>query len=478
MGQSVAVTLKPAQVARPLGGGRRILMVVHGYPPRQTMGAELQARRKARWWLARGHEVTVLSADPQTSAVIPFGSVEEQFDDVDGLEVCRVRFAVPDATQPLRDTYEHPLLAAVVERAIARVRPDLIYQVSGYLFGTVPLQLAARRGIPTVLFAMDYWCICQRITLLRPDGTCCPGPTGPADCAACRIADRGVARRFGTDANRVGRRALVTLGRHLRVGGVAARLGVKEFAAREAAVAAALRGVALVVVNSHFLADQLAHAGVPRDRCLVIRQGIDIDEFADDASAAAYAPTDTLRVRYLGQISHHKGTDLLVDAVAHLCAAGLPLSLALHGPVSGSPSYLADLQRRIAPQAARITLGPSLDRAALIAALRETDLLVVPSRWYENSPNVILEAFAAGVPVVAAAHGGMAEMIRDGVDGLLFRPGDVDALTAALRRVAVEPSLRSRLRAGVRRPHGIDVEMLAEEAALARTLVVGEPVTR
>jgi glycosyltransferase involved in cell wall biosynthesis len=468
MGQSVAATLLPAQGGRPQGGARRILMVVHGYPPQQTMGAELQARRKARWWRARGHEVTILAADPQTSTVIPFGTVEEDFDRVDGLEVCRVRFAVPDATQSLRDTYEHPLLAAVVERAIARVRPDLIYQVSGYLFGTVPLQIAARLGIPTVLFAMDYWSICQRITLLRPDGACCPGPTGPADCAACRIADRGVARRFGTDANRVGRQALVTLGRHLRVSGVAERLGVKEFAAREEALAAALRGVALVVVNSHFLAEQLAHAGVPRERFLVIRQGIDLDEFADDASGPANDPTGPLRIRYLGQISHHKGTDLLVDAAARLCAEGLALTLALHGPVSGPPTYLADLQQRIAPHAARITLSPSLDRAALVAALHETDLLVVPSRWYENSPNVILEAFAAGVPVVAADHGGMAEMVRDGVDGLLFHPGDVDALTATLRRVAIEPLLLAQLRAGVRRPHGIDVEMLAEEAAIAQ----------
>ena len=103
-------------------------------------------------------------------------------------------------------------------------------------------------------------------------------------------------------------------------------------------------------------------------------------------------------------------------------------------------------------------------------ALRESDVLVVPSRWYENSPNVILEAFAAGLPVVVADHGGMAEMVREGIDGLRFNPGDVSSLAGALRRLCDDPGLLERLRAGVRPPTTIDAEMRAEEPALASVL--------
>lgn len=453
---------------RHVGGPQRILLVVHGYPPHQTMGAELQAQRKAHWWQAQGRQVDVLAADPQPAATWGFDRVEEACEEIEGIAVTRVRFAVPDATRSLRDTYAHPLLGEAIERALARVRYDLLYHVSGYLFGTLPLQIAARHGIPSVLFAMDYWQICQRVTLLRPDGECCLGPKDPADCAACRIADRAFARRLGPAGNRLVRAALVHIGRHLPVARGKQLLGVGDFADREASISAALSGVALTVVNSRFLADQLLARGVPPDRLLVVRQGIDAREFATH-TPAPIGDQRALRVLYLGQINWHKGADLAIDAVARLHAAGRAIQLHLHGPVTATAPYMQNLRERIARLGdnAVIQLGTSLDRRDLVAALREADVLVVPSRWYENSPNVILEAFAAGTPVIAANHGGMAEMVRDGVDGLLVAPGDPAALGAALERLLIDPALLTQLRAGVRPPHGLAEEMAQEDAALA-----------
>ena len=63
--------------------------------------------------------------------------------------------------------------------------------------------------------------------------------------------------------------------------------------------------------------------------------------------------------------------------------------------------------------------------------LSRVDVLVLPSVWLENSPLVIKEAFAAGVPVVTSDLGGMAELVRRDVDGLLFEPGNADALAVA-----------------------------------------------
>jgi glycosyltransferase involved in cell wall biosynthesis len=107
-----------------------------------------------------------------------------------------------------------------------------------------------------------------------------------------------------------------------------------------------------------------------------------------------------------------------------------------------------------------------LPREELAAALTAHDVLAVPSRWYDNSPNVILEAFSAGLPVVAANHGGLAGMVRHDVDGLLFRPGDTQSLSAALQRLASDPALLERLREGICPPHGIDGEMEPEELML------------
>lgn len=452
-------------------GSRRILIVVHGYPPDQATGAEVQARRKAHWWHQCGHHVSVLAADPQPPSILPFGAIEERVDEVDGISVRRVRYTVPDATRSLQETFVHPLLAEALERELARTQPDLLYQVSGYLFGVLPLQAAARRGIPSVLFAMDYWHTCQRVTMLRPDGACCPGPRDPADCAACRIADRASAQRFGSAANRAIRQIVILTGRATQQTPLGDALGVTDFSARRAAIADALGQVSLIVVNSRFLARQMLGLGVPSERVLVVRQGIDMHEFAAPLSREAQG--GTIRALYLGQISWHKGADLAIGAVAQVRADGIDLTLRLHGPVTAPPPYLAQIEEQIGriPRGREVVaLGPSLDRPGISAALRAADILVVPSRWYENSPNVILEAFASGVPVVAADHGGMAEMVRDGVDGLLFRPGDAASLAAVLRRLQTESDLLPRLRAGIRRPHGLEVEMGAEEIALGRLL--------
>jgi GT2 family glycosyltransferase len=99
--------------------------------------------------------------------------------------------------------------------------------------------------------------------------------------------------------------------------------------------------------------------------------------------------------------------------------------------------------------------------------LADLDVVVVPSIWIENAPFIIREAFAARVPVVASNLGGMAEMVRDGADGLLFPAGDASALAAALRRLLDEPQLLPALRAGIRRPMSIE-----EDAASLREIYV------
>ena len=96
------------------------------------------------------------------------------------------------------------------------------------------------------------------------------------------------------------------------------------------------------------------------------------------------------------------------------------------------------------------------DVAAIVAGL---DLLIVPSNWYEVGPLTIMEAFAVGTPVIAAALGNMADLVHDGVDGLHFRPDDAADLARQLRRIRDDPELLPRLRQGIVPPISIDDEM-------------------
>jgi glycosyltransferase involved in cell wall biosynthesis len=98
------------------------------------------------------------------------------------------------------------------------------------------------------------------------------------------------------------------------------------------------------------------------------------------------------------------------------------------------------------------------------------DWVVVPSIWWENSPLVIQEAFALGRPVICSGIGGMAEKVRDGIDGLHVEPGNAVAWAEALKRAAETPQIWESLARNIRAPVSID------EAAGQYLRLVAEPV--
>ena len=85
-------------------------------------------------------------------------------------------------------------------------------------------------------------------------------------------------------------------------------------------------------------------------------------------------------------------------------------------------------------------------------------MIIVPSVWYENSPNVILEAFAHKTPVIASNLGGMAELVKEQVNGLLFTPGDEVDLARQIKKIVGDPSTLDRLSQGIE-----PVKSLAQE---------------
>ena len=127
---------------------------------------------------------------------------------------------------------------------------------------------------------------------------------------------------------------------------------------------------------------------------------------------------------YLGRLSQEKGPQLLPPAWAKL-SYPVPLEIAGDGPLRAS---LESSCMRLGLQYVQF-LGwlepmPALDR------LRAAKFLVVPSTCYEGFPLAVAEAYACAVPVIAAAHGGLAEIVRDGRTGLHFTPGNAEDLAA------------------------------------------------
>jgi glycosyltransferase involved in cell wall biosynthesis len=92
----------------------------------------------------------------------------------------------------------------------------------------------------------------------------------------------------------------------------------------------------------------------------------------------------------------------------------------------------------------------------MLQCLPSYHVVAVPSRWLETGPLVVLEAFAAGVPVIGSRLGGIAELIRDGIDGMLVEAESVAAWTETIRRLDEDRPMLERLRRGVRTPRTMD----------------------
>jgi glycosyltransferase involved in cell wall biosynthesis len=202
----------------------------------------------------------------------------------------------------------------------------------------------------------------------------------------------------------------------------------------------ALRRADAVVVLTDRTAAALAADGVPADRVRTIPSGFDPHLFAGD-------PRDVLpeaarpRIGYVGRLAPQKCADRLVEAFGRMCE---PASLVVVGDGPDRERVHA-----LAAGLPRVHLTGFVEHTAVPAVLASLDVLVLPSA-YEEMGSVLTEAMASGLPVVASDVGGIPEVVRDGVTGLLVPPGDVDALAAALDRLVADPCLRARLSAGAR----------------------------
>jgi GT2 family glycosyltransferase len=188
---------------------------------------------------------------------------------------------------------------------------------------------------------------------------------------------------------------------------------------------------------SRFLRDRMAALGVG---------GIEV--VANGHSALPTAPpvpatNGRVRFGYVGAVIPSKGVHVLAQAFRLL--ADPRAELQIHGPVlpyHGDEGYGERLRDSLGPNAGALRGAfPHEGRGVVLAGL---DVLVVPSIWEENAPLTVHEAFQARLPVVASGHGGLAELVRDGLDGLLFRPGDAHDLARAMRRL-MDDGERKRL---------------------------------
>ena len=293
---------------------------------------------------------------------------------------------------------------------------------------------------------------CMRGTLMRWGTEVCDGVLREGLCARCCLHGLGLPRGAADILGSLpaGLAGSLQAGGLLRKGGIA--FGMRGLArARHAAVRTFLQQVDQVVALCGWGRDVLRNNGVPDAKITLCRHGIIAGEPRGRVASRSQRASHTLRIAFLGRLHPTKGTDTLIRAMRRI--PGEDVSLDIFGVTQGegSAGYAARI-KWLAGKDARVRFPPPVSAERVVDRLREYDLLVVPSQWLETGPLVVLEAFAAGIPVVGSRLGGIREMIEDDVNGVLVEPRSEAAWAAQIRRLCRDRGTLERLRAGVTPP--------------------------
>ena len=299
-----------------------------------------------------------------------------------------------------------------MDAVMSDFRPDVVHMHNIYhQLSPSVLRPVARRRTPVVMTLHDYKLACPTYRFLDHGNLCQACLGGHFQHAVLRRCKDG---SLASSAVMAGELFLHTVTR-------------------------AYAPVGIFICPSQFLEGRMRAAGVFPRRLRHVPHFI-------ETAGMGMKPAPGGGVMVAGRLSSEKGVDVAVRAVGRM--DGVVLDIAGAGPEEESLRRLAD---SVAP--GRVRFHGLLDKAEVERLMLAASVVVVPSRWYENQPMVVLEALARGVPVVGSALGGMPELIQPGVTGDLVPANDPSALAAALGPYMADPgrgfAMRNRARATI-----------------------------
>jgi glycosyltransferase involved in cell wall biosynthesis len=355
------------------------VLIVHSlYYPDELGGAEAGVRLLAEELARRGFSVVVTCL-----------SSEGRWERTKVGEVAVVRIPLANLYWPFGLKTQRSALGRIawhladswnslMSRRLATVidleKPDLvnIHNLSGFSASVIPC--AVKRDIPVVAVLHDYYFVCGNTAMFRRGANCV------GQCLHCHVltAARKYASRLTTSV-----------------------VGVSQATLNQVQQSGAFRGVpAFVNLNAH--PHLVSNVTRRRD----------------------HGPGEPLQIGFLGRLSVTKGVEVIIEAMGLL--RDIPVTASIAG--RGTDRYEALLKA--------MTPGLPIEFVGHTEPgefFRKIDLLIVPSKWREPMPRVLLEAWSYGVPVVGAETGGIQEAVHQTGAGMLFRPGDAVQLATIVR---------------------------------------------
>jgi glycosyltransferase involved in cell wall biosynthesis len=379
------------------------------------------------------HDLTTeLSRDSISSSIVAATSRDFERFDWEGIPVLRYpnNWAdVHSSTSPAADLSKF-------QELIRELDPD-IFHLHSWTTGAGLRHLAqvAELGIPCVVTMHVPSALCLRGTMLLKGENPCDGRIDEKRCGQCWAMSHGLPEPLAFCLAQLPRLA-VSGSRFAKVSRrMAIVLSVRSLVKVQADDLQTMASLCeRIVAPSQWVYSALAANAVPSRKLIVSRQAV-APSLVDQGSRKPQKTTGgEIRIGFVGRLEHYKGAHILLEAMARI-PADIPVRLLVVG--SGTDlAYLGELEA-LANGDKRIEFLGAMPHDRLSEFLEQIDVLAVPSNYMETGPLVVLEAFAFGVPVMGANIGGIAERIRDGIDGWLLQFDDSQAWGTAMQDAAL-----------------------------------------
>ena len=409
----------------------KIFIAVHHYPPSFTGGAELRAHRTARSLQQRGHTVQAFAIERINEG--PDHGISWDDGVYEGIPVRKIRFNRAATPDWFTFSYNNPWIGDHLKIFLSEFQPQIFHLFGGYLQTASTILAAVNLKIPTVLSLTDYWFLCQQVQMISLNNQACKNYRDPACCLQCYSEQKRRYRWLG--------RYFPTL---MRLYWKLHKKEVHRFILRKEFLMNTLSQVDAIIAPSRFIGDIHIDSGLLRENVIYARQGRTIPNL--NPATITKIPASHLRLAYIGQIVESKGVHVLLEAIRLIPNAHLTLDI--YGDLEKRPKYVSKLHQ-IVGQDPRVRFQGLFQQKQVSQVFRELDAVVVPSLWYENSPNVILEAFAHHTPVLASNLGALPELVLDEKCGLLFTAGNPLNLARQISRLIDDTGLLARLASGI-----------------------------
>lgn len=437
----------------------RILQINHQFPPFSRQGSELHC-----WQLSKS-----LAATDEVS-VFHLSEIPDKKPrriDRSNSDGCKIYHGIDGGHYARVANWTNPILQRQFRSVLDECRPEIIHFHNYLSLGDDLPTIAKKSGAAVVYTLHDYGLACPNHLLLRTDGSICSKSNGNffQDCCPVSIRALGGKPKPNSKAPWI-RKHIPPLSRWQVFANQQANPIVRALLKSALAIPKAIYGnpqtasfeekknfylehskrifqdVDMFISPSKFLLEKYVACGLDQAKVNFIRYGMRPME----AITRTPSQDGKLRFGFIGAFHAHKGLEILLEAFRGL---GDRAHLHIHGSCFGGPvaeSYWNRITQN-APEG--FHFFGAYKNEDLERILSTLDVVIVPSIWFENSPFTIQEAFQSGAPVITSNIGGMAELVRNGIDGLHFQVGDTQDLKRCMLSMIENPKRIESMRANL-----------------------------